>query len=60
MKILNIARKAAVIATVAGAALTANLSVTAVANAGEGNWSIGKGVQCKLIQGKVVCTKTRP
>ena len=28
--------------------------------AGEGHWSIGKGVQCRLIAGKVVCTKNRP
>jgi len=28
--------------------------------AGEGHWSIGKGVQCRLIAGKVVCSKTRP
>lgn len=28
--------------------------------AGEGHWSIGKGVQCKVIAGKVVCTKSRP
>ena len=28
--------------------------------AGEGHWSIGKGVQCRLIAGKVVCSKNRP
>lgn len=28
--------------------------------AGEGHWSIGKGVQCRVIAGKVVCSKSRP
>lgn len=30
------------------------------ASAGEGHWSIGKGVQCKTINGVVVCSKSRP
>lgn len=40
------------------AAGTALVSVPAVA--GEGHWSIGKGVQCRVIMGFVICTKARP
>lgn len=43
-----------------GAATGANMSVSTMANAGEGHWSIGKGVQCKVVNGKVVCSKSRP
>ena len=60
MTIHETARKAAIIAAMTAVALSANLSVAAVANAGEGHWSIGKGVQCRLVMGKVVCTKSRP
>jgi len=35
-------------------------ALPAPALAGEGHWSIGKGVQCRIIAGKVVCTKSRP
>lgn len=56
----NFARKAAVVAAFTGIALAANLAAVATASAGEGHWSIGKGIQCKLIQGKVVCSKLRP
>jgi hypothetical protein len=30
------------------------------AAAGEGHWSVGKGVQCRVILGVVVCSKSRP
>lgn len=60
MPFRNLARKTAVAAAIAGVALTANLSVAAVASAGEGHWSIGKGIQCKLVMGKVICSKSRP
>ena len=39
---------------------TATLGMTGNAIAGEGHWSIGKGVQCKIVMGVVVCSKTRP
>jgi len=54
------ARKAVVLAAAAAFALAANLAAVPAANAGEGHWSVGKGIQCKLIGGKVVCTKARP
>jgi hypothetical protein len=41
-------------------ALTANMSVVSAASAGEGHWSIGKGIQCRLVGFRVVCGKTRP
>jgi len=40
------------------AAGTALVSVPAVA--GEGHWSIGKGVQCHVILGFVICSSNRP
>ena len=39
---------------------TATLGMTGNAIAGEGHWSIGKGVQCKVVMGVVVCSKNRP
>lgn len=30
------------------------------ASAGEGHWSIGKGVQCRNVNGVVVCSGNRP
>lgn len=56
----SFARKSAVVAAFAAIALAANLTAAASASAGEGHWSIGKGIQCKLVQGKVVCSKLRP
>lgn len=56
----SFARKAAVVAAFTGIALAANLTAVAAATAGEGHWSIGKGIQCKLVLGKVVCSKLRP
>ena len=35
-------------------------TVTSIASAGEGHWSIGHGVQCRLINGVVVCSSARP
>ncbi|WP_166430651.1 hypothetical protein [Polymorphobacter arshaanensis] len=40
------------------AATTLGFAGTAIA--GEGHWSIGGGVQCRLISGVVVCSKSRP
>lgn len=37
-----------------------SMSMSAPAQAGEGHWSIGKGVQCRVVSGVVVCTKNRP
>lgn len=34
--------------------------VSVPALAGEGHWSVGKGVQCRVILGIVICTKARP
>ncbi|MDO7833839.1 hypothetical protein Q4610_02165 [Sphingobium sp. HBC34] len=53
-------KKICTAAVMAAIALTANLSVVSVANAGEGHWSIGKGIQCRLVGFRVVCGKTRP
>lgn len=47
-------RRAALVLAAAG---TAFVSVPAVA--GEGHWSIGQGVQCRVILGFVICSKSR-
>jgi hypothetical protein len=39
---------------------TTTLGIAGSAMAGEGHWSIGKGVQCKIVKGVIVCGKTRP
>lgn len=49
------AGRVAMILTAAGLSLA---SVPALA--GEGHWSLGKGVQCRVILGIVICTKARP
>lgn len=41
-------------------AAVATAMVSAPVLAGEGHWSIGKGIQCRIIGGKVVCSKNRP
>lgn len=51
-KIINVAA--------AAAALLGTLAIAAPAQAGEGHWSIGKGVQCRVILGVVVCSGNRP
>lgn len=51
-KIINVAA--------AAAALLGTLAIAAPAQAGEGHWSIGKGVQCRFILGVVVCSSNRP
>ncbi|NLR71245.1 hypothetical protein HGI47_10200 [Novosphingobium sp. ERN07] len=48
-------RRAALGLAAAGVAFSA-----VPAAAGEGHWSIGKGVQCRVILGIVICTKARP
>lgn len=50
--------KTAIIAATAVALGAAALPAPALA--GEGHWSIGKGVQCRVILGVVVCSKSRP
>jgi len=52
--------KKIVAAAVFVSAISAGLGVAMSASAGEGHWSIGKGVQCKIVSGVVVCSKTRP
>lgn len=53
--------KKAIRSALALAAVVTVLSTAiAPAFAGEGHWSVGKGVQCKLVSGVVVCGKTRP
>lgn len=53
-------KKVLVLAAVAATAATANLTFASAASAGEGHWSIGNGVQCRVINGVVVCSKSRP
>lgn len=53
-------RKIALAAALAASTIGTSLAVATVANAGEGHWSIGKGVQCKIVNGVVVCSKNRP
>lgn len=44
----------------AAMALSASAVIATSASAGEGHWSVGKGIQCKIVNGQVVCSKTRP
>ena len=53
-------QKALVIAAIAASAMGSNLILATTASAGEGHWSIGKGVQCRIVQGAVVCSGARP
>ena len=39
---------------------TTTLGFAGTAIAGEGHWSIGGGVQCRIVGGTVVCSKNRP
>jgi hypothetical protein len=53
-------KKLFVSSLLAAVALSASVGVATTASAGEGHWSVGKGVQCKIVSGQVVCTKNRP
>lgn len=53
-------KKIALAAVLSATVFGTNLALSTAANAGEGHWSIGKGVQCKIINGVVVCSKSRP
>ncbi|MEQ1755828.1 MAG: hypothetical protein ABL973_17030 [Micropepsaceae bacterium] len=53
-------KKIALAAVLAATAFGANLAISTAATAGEGHWSIGQGVQCRIINGVVVCSKSRP
>lgn len=48
------------IALTLAAAAGSLAAIPTTAIAGEGHWSIGKGVQCRLVGGVVVCSSTRP
>lgn len=52
-------KKIATSAAIAATLLGTSLAIPAAANAGEGHWSIGNGVQCRVILGVVVCSKNR-
>lgn len=54
MKTVITLRRAALALAAAGLAFSGG-----PAFAGEGHWSIGQGVQCRVILGVVVCSKTR-
>lgn len=45
--------------SITATALVGMVALAAPAQAGEGHWSIGNGVQCRVILGVVVCSKTR-
>jgi len=47
-------------ALLAAAAATAMAALPTAASAGEGHWSIGKGVQCHVVLGVVICSSNRP
>jgi hypothetical protein len=53
-------KKLFVSSLLAAVALSGSVGVATPASAGEGHWSVGKGVQCKIISGQVVCTRNRP
>jgi hypothetical protein len=53
-------KKLALAAVLAATSFGSTVAFTTVASAGEGHWSIGNGIQCRLINGVVVCSKARP
>lgn len=53
-------KKIVLVAALAVTTVGAGLALSSAANAGEGHWSVGKGVQCKIVNGVVVCSKSRP
>lgn len=53
----KIVKSAAVALAATGLALGA---LASPAIAGEGHWSIGKGIQCRIVSGVVVCSHRRP
>jgi len=53
-------KKLVVSTLMAAMALSASAVIATSASAGEGHWSVGKGIQCKIVNGQVVCSKTRP
>lgn len=55
MNAKTIVGRAALMLAILGTALSAP-----PAFAGEGHWSVGKGVQCRVILGLVICSKSRP
>ena len=53
-------KKLVLVAVLAASSFGTTLAISAAANAGEGHWSVGKGVQCRIINGTVICSKARP
>ena len=55
----HIMKKIITAVSIAATTLVGMLALAAPAQAGEGHWSIGNGVQCRVILGVVVCSKNR-
>ena len=53
-------KKITLAAVLAATSFGSALAISTAASAGEGHWSIGQGVQCRVINGVVVCSKSRP
>ena len=53
-------KKLALAAVLAATSFGASLAISTAASAAEGHFSIGQGVQCKVLSGVVVCSKSRP
>jgi len=57
---LHVIRKFVIGAAFLATTIASSLTLAPIANAGEGHWSAGHGVQCRVVNGVVVCSKNRP
>lgn len=55
----NFMKKVITALSITATTLVGMLALATPAQAGEGHWSIGNGVQCRVILGVVVCSKNR-
>jgi hypothetical protein len=53
-------KKLVLAAVLAATSFGSALAISTAASAGEGHFSIGQGVQCKIVLGVRVCSKSRP
>jgi hypothetical protein len=53
-------KKLVLAAVLAATSFGSALAISTAASAGEGHFSIGQGVQCRIINGVRVCSSNRP
>ena len=53
-------KKLVLVAVLAASSFGTAVAISTVASAGEGHFSIGHGVQCRIINGVRVCSSARP